>query len=281
MYQSWNHGESIYQIVPPKMMIPAKQPMFKSKIPDYPPTASTFHGPGKTHPIASNIAGDATEKIVKDRSHADLGKRTGTYKNDPTTFMKKLSRSCSVPSLREIKKANPYQLKPTHLKESRFAAMGGGGPPKRSEIPIMGLKSSKNFLVTNAVEVILAQPRKNVDTTKDWLAKEDYGKVPKYLHKVKGDIQNEFDYIQQLHDQHYADNQPPIQPLEEEERVALLEGLKMKWEKKNCEYQSDAHISVLSDGKKRGREKCEAELSLLEKDIEKLGKKDILIDLSR
>jgi len=281
MYQSWNHGESIYQIVPPRVEIPVKPPMFKSKIPDYPPTASTFHGPGTSHPIMSNMAGDAMQKIVRDRSHAEFGKPAGTYKNDPATFMKKLARSSSVPSLREMKKTNPDQLKPTHLKESRFAALGGGGPPKRDEKPVMGLKSSKNFLVTNAVEAILAQPRKNVDTTKDWLAKEDYGKVPKYLHSVKRDIQSEFDYIQQLHDQHHAENQPPIQPLEDEERVALLEGLKAKWEKRNVEYQAGTHVSVLSDGQKRGRETCEAELSLLEKDIEKLGKTDILVDLSR
>mmetsp|Transcript_51126 Transcript_51126/g.147523 ORF Transcript_51126/g.147523 Transcript_51126/m.147523 type:complete len:282 (+) Transcript_51126:76-921(+) len=281
MYQRFDHGESIYQIVPPEVFIPPKAPMFRSGIPDYPPTASTFHGPGKTHPICSNMAGDATQKIVKDRSHAEFGKPMGTYKSDPGNFMRKMARSSSVPTLREMRKTCPEQLRPTHVKESKFVAMGGGGPPKIGDQPTMGLKKSKNFIVANAVETILAQPRKPVDITKDWLTKEDYGRLPKYLHRVKRNMQREFDFVQQLHEQNYANSQPPIQSLDDAERVVLLEGLKSKWEKKNMEYQAGIHVSVLSDGQKRNREKCEAELMSFEKDIEKLGKKDILVDLSR
>jgi hypothetical protein len=53
--------------------------------------------------------------------------------------------------------------------------------PKKDEKPIMGLVSDKNFIVSNAVENILAAPKLPVSTDKDYLKKKNYGKVPKYL----------------------------------------------------------------------------------------------------
>jgi hypothetical protein len=53
--------------------------------------------------------------------------------------------------------------------------------PKKDEKPIMGLVSDKNFIVSNAVENILAAPKLPSSTDKDYLKKKNYGKVPKYL----------------------------------------------------------------------------------------------------
>ena len=55
-------------------------------------------------------------------------------------------------------------------------------PPivSKDEKPIMGLKSNKNFIVSNAVENILAPP-KTIPVTKNYRSKRDYGKVPEYL----------------------------------------------------------------------------------------------------
>mmetsp|Transcript_2315 Transcript_2315/g.9083 ORF Transcript_2315/g.9083 Transcript_2315/m.9083 type:complete len:277 (-) Transcript_2315:540-1370(-) len=272
--------ESIYNMIPPKPVVVVKPPMTKSKIPgNIPPTASTFHQPGTSHPVLSNMSGDATMKSVQDRTHAALGKPIGSYANDATKFMKKFAKSSSVPSLREVKMTSPDQLKPTHLKESRF--LGGGGPPKRHEIPVMNLVTSKNFITANAVEVILAQPKKNQDNTKDYLKKEDFGRVPKYLHHVKKDMQNEMDYIQQLQDQHRADNASPMQPMDDEERMMLLDGLKSKWEAVNTAYQGETHIMIMdTKGKKYRKEKHEAEMAQIEKDIEKLSKKNIHVHLA-
>lgn len=280
MFQSSNHGESIYAIIPPKVVTQAKPPMFRGSIPDYPPTGSTFHLPGTSHPMLSNMAGDAIQKPTRDRGHGDFGKPPGTYKNDATQYMKKMAKSCSVPSLSEVRRTNPDQLKPKHLKESRFAAMGGGGPPKRGDVPVMNLVTSKNFVVANAVETILAAPKKVQDNTKDYLKKEDFGKVPKYLTHIKKDIDAEYDYIRQLQDQQMADSMPPLHPMGEDDRLDLLEGLKSKWEKVNTDYQAATHMTVLDTlGKVRRKEKCEAELAQIEKDIERLNKKNIHVHL--
>jgi hypothetical protein len=53
--------------------------------------------------------------------------------------------------------------------------------PALDEKPIMGLVSDKNFIVSNAVENILAAPKLPVNNNKDYLKKNTYGKVPKYL----------------------------------------------------------------------------------------------------
>jgi len=45
----------------------------------------------------------------------------------------------------------------------------------------MGLVSDKNFIVSNAVENILAAPKLPASGNKDYLKKKNYGKVPKYL----------------------------------------------------------------------------------------------------
>mmetsp|Transcript_54174 Transcript_54174/g.155660 ORF Transcript_54174/g.155660 Transcript_54174/m.155660 type:complete len:274 (+) Transcript_54174:128-949(+) len=272
--------ESIYNIVPPKVLMQSKPPMFKSKIGFVAPTSSTFHMPGTSHPVMSNMAGDSMGKIVKDRSHAEFGKPIGMNKNDPTHHLKKFARSSSVPSLREVRMTNPDSLKPVHLKESRFA--GGGGPPKAHEIPIMNLVTSKNFIVANAVETILAQPKKFQDNTKDYLKKQDYGKVPNYLHAVKKDIQGEYDYINQLQQQYEQDNAAQVHPMDDEERYMILEGLKSKWEAVNTQYQGETHIMIMDTrGKKYRKEKHEAELAQIEKDIEKLSKKNVHVDLAR
>jgi len=41
----------------------------------------------------------------------------------------------------------------------------------------MGLKSNKNFIVSNAVENILAPP-KTIPMQKNYRSKKDYGRVP-------------------------------------------------------------------------------------------------------
>merc|ERR1712066_493 len=155
-----------------------------------------------------------------------------------------------------------------------------GGPPRRSEAkPVMNLVTSKNFIVANAVETILAAPKKVTTGAKDYLKKEDYGKVPKYLTAVKKDIDAEYDYIRRMNEEQIGET--AIQPLDDEERRALIDGLKAKWEKCNTEYQGGTHITKLDTmGKMRRKETNEATLASIEKDIEKLGKRNILIDCS-
>jgi len=243
-----------------------------------PPTCSTFHTKiNTTYPAVSNLTGQVASKVCPDKSGSFFGRAPGQYKNDPATYMKKFAKSSSVPSLKEVKATNPQQLVPSH----GLAPSSKGGVPRASECrPIMNLVSSKNFIVANAVETILAQPKKVVNTTKDYLNKEDYGKVPKYLTQIKNDIDAEYDYIRNLQQQEEDEMNAQARPLTEPERQALLQQLKAKWEQVNTSYQGETHITNIdSTGKLKRKEKNEAELAQLEKDIEKLNKRNITIDM--
>ena len=116
--------------------------------------------------------------------------------------------------------------------------------PSSDEVPIMGLKTSKNFIVANAVENILAVPR-NVDgESKLYVQKQDYGKVPDYLGKVKDAIATENEIMREYLQQETApmageDSQGDL--MSEEDRQELIHELKLKWDEVNKEYQKSAH----------------------------------------
>lgn len=251
--------------------------MYRSKVnPKLPPTCSTFHQKSTSVPVCSNMAGDYNDKIVADKADGTFGKPLGTNRNDPSKFLSKKSRSFSVPSLREVMDTHPDVLKPKTLKPlSR-----GGSVPRLSEAPIMNLVTSKNFIVANAVEAILAMPRKLGFEGKDYMKKEDYGKTPKYLKNIKQDIRDEMDYIRAFNQQD-APLERQIAPIDENERHRLINGLKAKWEEVNTAYQAHSHLTLLSKGKALRKERWDAELQNIENDIGKLQKKDLLVDLAR
>jgi len=272
--------ESIYNIIPPKPVEAPKPRVFKPKENKaVAATASTFRVPGSFQPDVINLGGLATSSVSGQRAHAEFGKPQGLYTNDPKNYMKKFAKTASVPSLEVVKDTCPEILKPTQVRESKFGA-GGGGPPKKGEAPIMNLVSSKNFVVSNAVEAILAAPKQLQDKTKEHVRNESFGKVPKYLEQIKKDIQAECDYIRELQQKQRLDS-TPLRPLSEEERLNLSEHIKAKWESVNESYQGMTHLTVLDTvGKVHMKEKCEAQLLQLEKDLERLNKSKINIDIA-
>jgi len=240
-----------------------------------PPTASTFHAGGGTHPATSNLAGDHDNKPVADKPGRTMGSVPGTSKNQPVAYLKSASKSGGkVKSLSEVKREAPEQLAPTKLKPKLKP-----GIPDQEETPVMNLVTSKNFVVANAVETILAAPKNVSQGGRDYLKKADYGRTPTYLTHIKNDIKEEMDYIGELQRQQAEYNTSQVKPLSEEERQYLIHGLKAKWEQVNTEYQASTHMTKLDTiGKTKRKEKYEAELSQIEKDIEKLNRKNIQVD---
>jgi len=273
-----DYGESIYNIIPPREVVPEKPPLYRSKFSGtLPPTASTFHTKSTTHPFVSNVAGELQDKPVSDKADRTFGKPLGVVRDDPQNFMKKSQKTGGkVPTLAEVKRDNPEALKPSAVKVKTQPPV-----PKASEVPIMNLVTSKNFVVANAVETILAAPKRLPDDAKDYLKKADYGKTPKYLNHIKRDIEAEYDYIQQLQGQRDQQDRAQVRPLTEEERLSLIEGLKNKWEQVNTVYQGTTHVTKLDTmGKMKRKEENEATLAQLEKDIERLSKRNILVDVA-
>jgi len=271
---TYSHGESIYNIIPPKEMQQEKMEMYRSKHnPQLPPTGTTFGGAQTSHPVCMNISGGANGKIVPDKKGRTMGQRAGSLKRTPSDYMKKNTLTSKVQTLTEVKRTQPNLLQPTELKAKLKPDV-----PKTSDVPVMNLVTSKNFVVANAVETILAAPKKVTSSAKDYLVKDDYGKVPKYLKCIKQDIASEYDYIAMLQEQDEAERNSMCVAMPEGERIQLIEGLKAKWESVNTEYQGATHLTVLdSAGKKMRKEKAEALLAQIEKDIEKLNRKGIMV----
>jgi preprotein translocase subunit YajC len=220
-----------------------------------------------------NIAGAADQQIVPNKKGRTFGKQPGALRANPNDYMKSNASTSKVKTLTEIKKSQPHLLQPTELKPKLKPDV-----PRTSDTPVMNLVTSKNFVVANAVETILAAPKKAQQGAKDYLSKEDYGKVPKYLKNIQQDIEAEYDYIRQLQEQEMQEQQSQMRPLSDDERVQLISGLKAKWEAVNTEYQGQTHLTVLDTTGKIGRkEKYEAELQQIEKDIEKLNRKNIFV----
>ncbi|CAN0488875.1 unnamed protein product, partial [Ectocarpus sp. 8 AP-2014] len=63
--------------------------------------------------------------------------------------------------------------------------------PRRDDCPVTGIVSKANFVTANAVDTILAVPRRVDLEPVNYLEKEDYGKVPRYLQQVKSEITRE------------------------------------------------------------------------------------------
>lgn len=278
MYGGYGYAapeESIYSLIPPEEVIVQKPPMHRSMHKGtVPPTSSTFGHSQTSHPIATNIAGEAAEKVVAPKSARTFGKVPGASKSNPADFMKKQAHTKPVAQLADVKREDPTLLQPTVLKPKLKPEI-----PKQEEKPIMNLVTSKNFIVANAVETILAAPKKLPEGAKDYLRKADFGKVPKYLQHIKNDIQAEYDYIRELQAAEEEARSNEVRLMTDEERQNLISGLKAKWEQVNTDYQATTHLTKLDTiGKVTRKEKFESELSQIEKDIERLNRKQILVD---
>ena len=95
--------------------------------------------------------------------------------------------------------------------------------PARHEKPICGLTGTKNFVLANAVENMLAEPKVRQSSEVDWLRKEDFGKVPQYLASVKEQVNKEYEMVRtaQLEHTQAHGGGAKMRLLSEEERVEV------------------------------------------------------------
>lgn len=192
-----------------------------------------------------------------------FGKPRGTLKSAPAEYRKRGTGTMKLPEVSKF----AYQTT-----EARPPV------PKRNEQPIHGLKSAKNFIVANAVEAILKAP-KTLPAPVNHLKKTTYGKVPKYLNTIKGEIDDEYETLRQLHQEQVDEEDRKRYLLSAQEVKELREGLRRKWESVNKEYQTVTHISKVDTlGLKRKKEGCEKELAQIEKDMALLDKAYVFVD---
>ncbi|CBZ49786.1 related to CG16984 PROTEIN, related [Neospora caninum Liverpool] len=145
----------------------------------------------------------------------------------------------------------------------------------------MGIKSVRNHVAANAIDNILSRPKKNPEGLLDWTKKPNYGVVPEYLKGIKDSLELEYAYIESLRKDDARGGLPGMSEarvMPELERMALLSGLKKRWNSLNSEYQNTTHIVKLDTiGKAKRKEHFEEQLAAIEKYISKASKGTIVI----
>ena len=114
----------------------------------------------------------------------------------------------------------------------------------------------------------------------DWLKKPHFGEVPPYLNKIKQEISDEYEYIKSMQQQQLDEGPAGMRMMSDDERADLIMSLKKKWDAVNKTYQSTSVLSLASldtIGKVKRKEMYEAQLAQIEKDIEKLSKKQVYV----
>lgn len=152
--------------------------------------------------------------------------------------------------------------------------------PSRNERPVFGLKTKKDFKVANAVEVILSVPKKSVQEPVRYVNKREYGKVPKYLDKVKAEITMEKEILAEfLNDMAMEDAPEMHEDMDEHSRIELIKQLKRKWGFVNAQFQKI--LNTESTTAKVQKEDLESQLSDLENWIKMLERGPVTIAMDQ
>jgi hypothetical protein len=61
----------------------------------------------------------------------------------------------------------------------------------------MGLKSDKNYVIANAVDVILMVPKKKIKEEESFVNKKTFGRIPDYLSEIKKQMEKEYKEIRE------------------------------------------------------------------------------------
>merc|ERR1712166_1524411 len=235
-----NHqDESIYCLIPAVIHPPPKPPLYRSKYPG---------------------------EVGADRRHTATMGPLKVAPPNPETFLKAYTRTdnkLSEPSKFEY--ADTMQKKP--------------GVPRREDRPVRGLVTSKNFITCNAIENILAVPKKTDVRQVSYMNKKGYGKVPHYLEKVKAEIEDEYNYIQSMQEAYDEEGEDGCRTrvLDNNQKIDMIEGLKTNWDRINKAYQT-LSFTLDTPAKKQRKEEFEAQLEQIERDIERLTKGNIFVE---
>lgn len=209
-----------------------------------------------------------TEVAAQSKQNKAVNKTMGPAKvqvSPPADYLKKSNKALPPAAPVAVKKGKRKPALPTE--QNKQAA-----------------PTQKDFIRTNAIENITSVPRKPKSQycdTKDghkndllssglvprFALKEDFGEVPGYLENRKIATKEAQDH----YDEYVAEElrARALQQVDDVSRSELLRGLKQKWEDLHQKFQG---LSVVTDTapKKNRKERMEAQMSQLERDIDLL-----------
>ncbi|NWX52787.1 ENKUR protein, partial [Steatornis caripensis] len=193
----------------------------------------------------------------------------------PKNFLQKHSKEPKLPARKEQQ---------NHKKLPALSV------PRRTDVPVMGIRSQKNFINTNAVAAITRLPKKPQPICVDkrqgdkyvletsgllpkYIKKKDYGVTPKYITCRNEEMKR----AQKEYEASILENlkKNAMKRLSDEERISLLQGLKKNWEEVYHEFQG-LSVKIDTIPKKIYKGKLESQLKQLEHDIEVIEKHKVI-----
>ncbi|CAJ1082674.1 enkurin [Xyrichtys novacula] len=233
--------ESVYSVLPNEEIGTQKPPRYMSK---FRPTV-----------------------ILEHKSTKDVARTMGPAKVEmpsPDKYLKKHSKESRLPE------------KAPGLRETRSYSARKPPVPARTDQPLMGLQTKRDFLKT--APAVPVKPRPTcVDTRKGhkqplensgllpkYIKKKDFGEVPEYLQQRNAEQRRAQEELRNFLEE--QKEQGAMKQLSEEERQKILEGLKKNWDLVYHEYQG---ISLVIDTitKKAHKMQLEEKMEQLHKDI--------------
>lgn len=251
-------NESIYQLIPEEHHAEARPPRYHSKhSAAAPPSYTTF-------PKPVTIGRDGSGAALFGRRAANMGREVG-HEINPKRFLKAGDGHKKLPEPTPFHYADDAKREPV---------------PSRADKPVMGLKTEKNFITANAVEAICTAPKRKVADEPLAMTRPSFGKTPKYLERVKGDLDAEKEWVEaaRQQQQRYQDDARAqyLHQLPESEKTALLTQLRERWEAKHKQYQAlpFARDTAMQIARK---EALEREMKEIEDAMAKLNKKVVYV----
>ncbi|XP_064018572.1 enkurin isoform X2 [Pogoniulus pusillus] len=197
----------------------------------------------------------------------------------------------AVPSPKNFLQKHSKEPKlPARKKEQDSKKLPALSVPRRTDHPVMGIQSKKNFISTNAVAAITGLPKKPQPIYVDrrqgdkylletsglvpkYIKKKDYGVTPKYVAKRNEEVKR----AREKYEASILENlkKRAMKRLSDEERMSLLQGLKKNWEEVYHEFQR-LPVEIDTIPKKLNKEKLETQMKQLEHDIEVIEKHKVI-----
>ncbi|KAF7649204.1 hypothetical protein LDENG_00145430 [Lucifuga dentata] len=206
--------------------------------------------------------------VCEEKLSKDVMRTMGPAKVEmpsPDKYLRKHSKEPKLPEKKEyLEVAN------------RTFTMKKPPVPLRTDNPPMGIRTKRDFTKTPVLVPKMPQPiyvdtkrgdkhlLENSGLVPKYINKKDYGEIPEYLQQRNEDAwraQEEYDnYVKEQR------RQGALKQLSDEEREAILKGLRKNWDELYHEYQC---LSVVIDtlSKRTHKERLETEMKQLEADI--------------
>jgi hypothetical protein len=269
--------ESVYNLIEKPTQIKKKSKRYKSKYPgNAPPSYSTLALNNTSKTGIANVEGsyeniDTVGPHQQKKQLATMGRNVRDYVGTDKYLRK--TQGLYNDTINKMK----HPTKEKHERKMPNGFKKRDPVPKKNDKPIMGLRSKKNFISSNAVENILSAPKKVKKSEGHWTDKAEFGKVPEYLRKVKEEVNDEYQYMKELEIQHQQRQNKAIKKLSEEEKEEFLEALRNKWNHLHQKYQNFSFTMPQDKVHLQRKENVEKEMDQLEKQILKLSKENIYI----